>query len=116
MSTEHGFSNVTADDGFFNFSIFGRDFVGIADVAITTRSSVYINPAGGLRFVMKLEKHLNPDKGLNCAQGYQAMVSLLLASMKYLEYHPLGLVTDLGQTWRLYCGGLWFTDTCLEIC
>jgi hypothetical protein len=29
------------------------------------------------------------------------MVSLLLASMKYLEYHPLGLLIDLGQTWYI---------------
>ena len=70
MPTDHGFSDVVVDDGFFNFLIFGRDFVGTTDVAITARSSAYIYPASGLRFVMQLKKHPNPDKGLHCAQGY----------------------------------------------
>jgi hypothetical protein len=66
MSIKHGFIDMAIDNGFFSFSIFGRDFVGTTDGAITGGHFAYLNLANGLRFVMELKKRLNLDKGLNC--------------------------------------------------
>ena len=93
MSTQHGFVDVAADDGFLSFLMLGREYVGTTNVAIAAQSSASIDPANGLRVVMELKKRVN------IAKHYQAMVYVLLAGVKYPEYHPVSLLTNLGKTW-----------------
>ena len=98
-SYDYGFADVAADNSFLSFQAFGRSFVGTSDVAITARSCVPLLPGVGLKFIVELKKNLQPDKGLNRAQGYQAMISLLLATLKYRNSQPLALLTNLQKTW-----------------
>lgn len=84
---------MAANNGFLNFSTFGKEFVETTYIAITTQSVVYLNSTLNLTCIIEVKKCLDLYRGLE------------LCTTELPNYH-LSFVSQLEVSYQLPIGSL----------